>query len=358
MSFGVYPELSNREQEVLEYIIQNFIVTANPIASNTLVKKHRLNISSASVRSVMSSLERKGFLDHPHTSAGRVPTELGYRFYVNTLMKVSDLSVIEKDSLDKLNSFINVDMDDAVKSAARILARLSNLLAVVVAPKLAAGYFRKIELISLSSNRLMIVLSVESGLIKTISVEVEAEFSAKELEHVAGVLNERLSGLVLNEIPKKIHAMLSDFEVNDKTGLIRVFMDSADSIFEDHQLRNFHFGGVEYIAMQPEFSDLSNYRSIVELVENEDLIIHLFDETEDENMEGESSLDKREVKVRIGTENKIQQIEQCSVVSANYNIGSITGTIGLVGPTRMNYSRMIALVEQLANRFNKSGFDN
>ncbi|MEX0929263.1 MAG: heat-inducible transcriptional repressor HrcA [Balneolales bacterium] len=355
MSFSVYPELSNREQEVLEYIIQNFIVTANPIASKTLVSKHRLNISSASVRSAMNSLERKGFLDHPHTSAGRIPTELGYRYYVNSLMKVSDLSIIEKDTLDKLNSFINVDMDDAVKSAARILARLSNLLAVVVAPKLASGFFRRIELISLSSNRLMIVLTVESGLIKTISVEVEAEFSQKELEHVGRVLNERLSGLVLSDIPNKIHAMLSDFEESDKTGLIRVFIDSADTIFEDHQLRNFHFGGVEYIAMQPEFSDLSNYRSIVELIENEDLIIHLFDETED--VPDEKS-DKREVKVRIGTENKIQQIEQCSVVSANYSIGNITGTIGLVGPTRMNYSRMIALVEQLANRFNKSGFDN
>ncbi|MEX0780709.1 MAG: heat-inducible transcriptional repressor HrcA [Balneolales bacterium] len=358
MSFGVYPELSNREQEVLEHIIQNFIVTATPIASKTLVNKHKLNISSASVRSAMNSLERKGFLDHPHTSAGRIPTELGYRYYVNLLMRVSDLSVVEKTTLDKLNSYINVDMDDAVKSAARILARLSNLLAVVVAPKLASGLFRKIELISLSSTRLMIVLTVESGLIKTISVEVEAEISAKELDYVAQVLNERLSGMVLNEIPNKIHAMLADFEVNDKSGLIRVFIDSADSIFEDHQLRNFHFGGVEYIAMQPEFSDLSNYRSIVELVENDDLIIHLFDEYNEEIEGSDQSGENREVKVRIGTENKIQQIEQCSVVSANYNIGSITGTIGLVGPTRMNYPRMIALVEQLANRFNKSGFDN
>ncbi|MEX0686057.1 MAG: heat-inducible transcriptional repressor HrcA [Balneolales bacterium] len=355
MSFGVFPELSNREQEVLEYIIQNFIVTATPIASKTLVRKHKLNISSASVRSTMNSLEKKGFLDHPHTSSGRIPTELGYRYYVNSLMKVSTLSLVEEDSLDKLRTFINVDMDDAVKSAARILARLSNLLAVVVAPKLAAGTFRKIELISLSSHRVMIVLTVESGLVKTISIEVEAEFTLSELEHVSQVLNERLSGLVLSEIPKKIRAMLSDFEESDKTGLIRVFISSADTIFEDHQLRNFHFGGVEYIAMQPEFSDLSNYKSIVELIENEDLIIHLFDETGDKsNYQGSN----KDVKVRIGTENKIQQIEQCSVVSANYNIGTITGTIGLVGPTRMNYSRMIALVEQLANRFNKSGFDN
>jgi len=345
MNLTGFSELTNREQEVLRYIIQNFIVTASPVASKTLVNRYRLNISSATVRNAMNSLESKGLLDHPHTSSGRIPTEHGYRMYVNSLMQVSSLSNEERKILDTIQSYLTSDVDDAVQSAARILARLSNLLAVVIAPRLGQGVFRKIELVSISSNRILVVLTIESGIVKTLSVEVQTGIQPNELERVARFLNERLQGYKLSEITRKIDEMLADFESNDESGLIRVFIDSADTIFDDHQLRKFHFGGVEYMAMQPEFNDLVNYKGIVELLESEDMIIHLFDENS-------QTRNDHDVQIRIGKENKIQQIEQCSVVSANYHYGGVQGTIGLVGPTRMNYSRMVALVEQLANRFN------
>ena len=343
MNITGFPELTNREQEVLRYIIQNFIVTASPVASKTLVERYRLNISSATVRNAMNSLESKGYLDHPHTSSGRIPTEHGYRHYVNSLMQVSALSIEEKQILDTIQNFLTSDIDDAVQSAARILARLSNLLAVVITPKLGQGVFRKIELVSISSNRILVVLTIESGIVKTFSVEVQTEIEPRELERVARFLNERLQGYKLGEITRKIDEMLADYDEEVHSGLIRVFIDSADTIFDDHQLRKFHFGGVEYMALQPEFNDLGNYKGIVELLENEDMIIHLFDDNKNTG--------NREVQVRIGKENKIQQVEQCSVVSADYHYGGIKGTIGLVGPTRMNYSKMVALVEQLANRF-------
>lgn len=350
MSLMDYPELNVREKEVLQIIIQDFIKTANPVASKALVEQHRLNVSSATIRNAMSSLENKGLLDHPHTSAGRVPTEMGYRFYVNSLMHLPSLSRNEQFALDQISVTLNTGLDDAVVTAARLLAKLSNLLAVVIAPKLATGTFNKIEIISLSSTRLLIVLTIQSGLTKTVSIEVQSEISRADLDRVGSFLNERLQGQRLADIAVRIHEMLADYTHDDPSGLIRVFIDSADTIFEDQNVRKFHFGGAEYMAMQPEFSDLSRYRSIVELIENEDMIIHLFDNDL-------ATPDDREVRVRIGTENKIHQIEQCSVVSTNYNIGSITGTIGLVGPKRMNYPRMIALVEQLANRFNKVKFD-
>lgn len=353
MASAAYPELSNREQELLQYIIQNFIVSANPVASKTLVDRYKLNVSSATVRSTMNSLENKGLLDHPHTSAGRIPTELGYRFYVNSLMEVSTLSLAEEKTLDHLNTIIQNDFDDAVVGAARTLARLSNLLAVVIAPKLANGIFKKIELVNLGGNRMLVIITIESGLVKTLNIEVEADLDTSNLDNIARILNERLSGYSLQEISGKIHEMLSDDYSKDSTGLIRVFIDSADTIFEDHRHKNFHFGGVEYMAMQPEFNDLTSYRSIIELIENEDLIVHIMDRDSDQKIS--DGFDK-EVMIRIGSENKIQQIERCSVVSANYSIGSVSGTIGLVGPTRMDYPRMVTLVEQLANRFTKNSF--
>jgi heat-inducible transcriptional repressor len=350
MSLIEFPELSQREKEVLQFIIQDFIKTANPVASKTLVEQHRLNVSSATVRNAMNSLETKGFLDHPHTSSGRIPTELGYRFYVNTLMHFASLSRIDQYELDRISAVLASDLDEGVVSAARLLARLSNLLAVVIAPKLANGVFNRLEIISLSSTRLLVVLTIQSGIAKTVNIEVESALHPADMEKATRFLNERLQGQKLADIARKIREMLADYEDLDGSGLIRVFIDSADTIFEDHQVRKFHFGGAEYIAMQPEFSDLSKYRGIVELIENEDMIIHLL-----ENQD--SGADAAEVRVRIGTEHRIQQIEQCSVVSTHYSIGSVTGTIGLVGPKRMNYPRMIALVEQLANRFNRSKFD-
>ncbi len=349
MSLTEFPELNAREREILQFIIQDFIKTASPIASKTLVEAHRLNVSSATIRNAMNSLELKGFLDHPHTSAGRIPTEMGYRFYVDSLMRLTRLSANEQRALDQITAQLNADIDDAVITAARLLAKLSNLLAVVIAPKLGNGIFHRLELISLSSTRLLIVLTIQSGITKTISIEVQSEISRKDLERVSGILNERLQGRKLSEIARHIHEMLHEFESSDETGLIRIFIDSADTIFDDQQIRKFHFGGAEYMAMQPEFNDLSKYRSIVELIEDEDMIIHLF--------ENDSTTDN-EVRVRIGTENKLTQIEQCSVVSTKYSIGTVSGSIGLVGPKRMNYPRMVSLVEQLATRFNKVKIDN
>ncbi len=340
------PDLNLREKEVLQQIIQHFIITANPVPSKNLALAHNWNVSPATIRNVMQSLEKKGFINHLHTSSGRIPTEMGYRFYVDSLMRTSKLSKKEEEALNAWSETMNRGLNDAIQSASILLSRLSNLLAIVIAPRYADSVFRKLELIDIGSEKLLVVLTIVSGLVKTVTIEVENPITSADLRNVSAMLNERFSGLKIKEIAENIASVLSDVELEDKSGIVRVFMDSAEDIFEDVQVRRFYFGGAEYMAMQPEFSDLKNYRSIVELIENEDLIIHLFD---DEPKQEPIS----DVKIRIGSENKIQQIASCSVVSANYNLGNAKGTIGLVGPTRMNYPKMVALVEQLAGRLNQ-----
>lgn len=303
-------------------------------------------LSSATVRSVMQSLEKKGYIDHVHTSSGRVPTEVGYRFYVDSLMKSQRLTKKEQEVFNAWTESMNRGVNDAIQSASVLLSRLSNLLAIVIAPKYADSVFRKLELVDIGGDKLLIVLTILSGLIKTITIEVKNPFSITDLHNVSSILNERFFGLKLSEIASNINEVLSDVEALDTSGIVRVFIDSADDIFEDVQVRRFYFGGAEYMAMQPEFADLKNYKSIIELIENEDMIIHLFDQEE-------PGIIQPDVKIRIGSENKIQQIASCSVVSANYNLGNAKGTIGLVGPTRMNYPKMVALVEQFANRLNQ-----
>lgn len=339
-------ELSPREREILQRIIQTFIITANPVPSKAIYHTSGLNVSPATIRNTMNMLESRGFLDQIHTSSGRIPTEQGYRFYVNSLMNQSKLSKRERDVFDDFSETLQKTSDDHIfRTASLILSRLSNLLSVVIAPSYTSGLFRKMELIELSSNRLLVVITIDTGLIKTITIEIENPFTNRDLENISTLMNERFTGLKLSEISSNIKEVLSDIDIKEKTGIVRVFIESADDIFEDNQLRRFYFGGVEYMAMQPEFSDLKQYKSIIELVENDDLIVHLFDESSENST--------TDVTVKIGSENKLQQIEKCSVVSANYTMGSSKGTIGLVGPTRMNYPKMVVLVEQLANRLNK-----
>lgn len=340
------PDLSLREKEVLQQIIQHFIITANPVPSKNLAIAHNWNLSPATIRNVMQSLEKKGLIDQLHTSSGRIPTEKGYRYYVDSLMRTQKLSKKEQEALNAWEETMNRGLNDAIQSASILLSRLSNLLAIVIAPRYADSVFRKLELIDIGSDKLLVVLTIVSGLVKTVTIEVKNPITSADLRNVSAMLNERFSGLKIKEIAKNITSVLSDVELEDKSGIVRIFMDSAEDIFDDIQVRRFYFGGAEYMAMQPEFSDLKNYRSIVELIENEDLIIHLFDdETKQEPIS--------DVKIRIGSENKIEQIASCSVVSANYTLGNAKGTIGLVGPTRMNYPKMVALVKQLAGRLNQ-----
>lgn len=336
-------KLSEREQSVLQYIVQDFIISANPVASKQLAKQLELNVSSATIRNTMHLLEEKGLLSHPHTSAGRVPTDRGYRYYVNSLMELQELDANSQALIQEIDRGFTKDMDSGFQQTARIMARISNLLAVVITPKLADSILRNIQVISLSSHRLLIVLTIEQGLAKTLTIEIESEISTAEIQESAQRLNERLSGHKLNEIADKIAEMLADFGTEAQTGLIRVFIDSAESIFDDHVFQRFHFGGVEYMPMHPEFSDLKQYRGIVELIEDENLIVHLLE-----------NQDKDEpISITIGKENILEQAEQCSIVSARFNVGKHLGKVGLVGPTRMDYPKLVALIEQITNRINK-----
>jgi len=336
---GTYPDLSVRERRILKYTVQNFVQRAAPVSSGKLVKQHALDVSSATVRNTLSKLEEKGFLNQPHTSAGRIPTEMGYRYYVNELMQIEPLSNYELSALDDIKKALTGDFDNTLFQAAQLLARLSNMLALVISPKLASGVFKKLDLINVSESRLLVILTIESGLTKTVNIEVEHSLNRHQLEYVTRILNERLSGYPISEITEKVDLMLADKQAEDDTGLIEVFINSADTIFNQPSINKFYYGGIEYIALLPEFRDKSRYKKIINMLENDQLVIHLMDQLHA----------NEQVSVSIGTENNVQPIDQCSVVSAYYNIGNMSGKVGLVGPTRMNYGKMISLIDQLVS---------
>ena len=249
-------ELTEREKSILRYVIHQFILTANPVGSRNLSKKYNIGYSPATVRNVMSDLEESGFLGHPHTSAGRVPTDLGYRFYVNSLMETPQLSPDEVDFIESHFEHLNAETDEILKITSSILSNLTSQLAYVSYPKLGNAVLERIQLVSISSSRLLVVISVKSGMIRTITLEVETGLEKKNLSTIQRLLNERLSGITFTEIKKTISERVRSISNKDLKPVVRVFLDSVEEIFNDVKPNeNSIITGTKNLLNQPEFTD-------------------------------------------------------------------------------------------------------
>ena len=333
-------ELNEREKSILRYIIQQFILTASPVGSRNITKRYDLGISPATVRNIMSDLEDSGFIDHPHTSAGRIPTDKGYRFYVDSLMNVQIIDHNEKNLIDK--EFENkIDgRDELLKITSNILSKITRQLACVTYPKLETGALERLQIICLSSTRILVVMSIRGGLVKTITIEFASEIKESQINDVQNLLNERLSGLSFKEIRATFNERFKDVE-EDQKAIIRLFLDSADKVFKD--VRNsdgIYITGAKNVIQQPEFDDPERFQGVIELLEDKDIIVHILDKTEDMN--------SNDVYISIGKENEDQKLLDYSLITKEYKIGDVSGHLGIIGPKRMEYSKVIAIVDYVA----------
>lgn len=331
--------LSNREKEVLRYIVDNFIRYGLPVGSRLISKQTGLNLSSATIRNVMSDLEDLNLLETPHTSAGRKPTDKGYRYYVDELMGKENLN---KNEIDLIKSNIEesknniYDSDDLLSATSKLLSMISHQLAVVTQPFLSSGIFEKLEVFSISSLKLLLIITIKSGYVKTLIMEIENEIQFSKIERITQILNERLSGLTLLQIKESYSERINDF-INEEPELLQLFFDSIDKINSDDEKGNkVHISGTGEIIRHPEFEDHNNFKNIIRLTENKNLVIHIFQNP------GKSNED---VTIKIGTENDEKTLKDYSIVCADYSIGEVNGKIGIIGSKRLNYAKMISLVE-------------
>ncbi|HQJ47307.1 MAG TPA: heat-inducible transcriptional repressor HrcA, partial [Ignavibacteriaceae bacterium] len=200
MSPVLHENLNEREKLILRSIVQQFILTAAPVGSRNITRKFDVGVSPATVRNIMSELEDSGFINHPHTSAGRIPTDKGYRYYVDSLMEISALNSTEKSIIEKGLDSKLLEKEQILKVASKLLSNITKQIACVTYPTLDKGILTKIQLVSLSSTRMLVVVSIQSGLIKTITLEFESEIEESSIPEVESILNERLSGLTFQEI--------------------------------------------------------------------------------------------------------------------------------------------------------------
>jgi len=331
----LFDELSKREKTILRYIIEDFIQTANPVGSRYISKNSDLNLSPATIRNVMSDLEGLNFLTHQHTSGGRMPTDKGYRYFVNELMDVEPLKLTEIELLKtQLNEGDRIS-DEIYKEVSKILGKLTKEISVVSQPYLSEGVFEKLELVNLSSSKLLVVVSIKSGLVRTLIFDMESALSGDMLGNVTGILNEKLSGLSLKEIRKTFLDRIRD--MNEETReVIKIFIDSIDRIFQDEKEgMTLYIGGTTDILSQPEFGDTENYKNIIELTDEKNIVVHVLNSLTQEDTG---------IAISIGSENQDQKLLNYSVVCKTYSIGDVKGKIALIGPRRMNYSKMVSML--------------
>lgn len=327
--------LSEREKIILRLIIEDFIQTANPVGSRYISKKTDINLSPATIRNVMSDLEDLFYITHPHTSGGRVPTDKGYRYFVNELMDIEPLKSNEKTKLKKMVEDADLSGDEIFKEVSKILGKLTKELSIVSQPYLSNGILEKLELVSLSSTKLLVVVSIKSGLVRTILFDVESEISRDKIENISRMLNEKLSGLTLKDIRGTYKDRIGNIKDHD-TGIIKIFVDSIDKIFQDEkQGVTLYFGGTVEVLSQPEFGKAAEYKNIIELTDDKDVVVHVLNNL---------PTDVKGYAVSIGEENKDDKLKNYSVVSTTYNVGDVSGKIALIGPRRMDYSKLISLL--------------
>jgi heat-inducible transcriptional repressor len=326
--------LNDREREILSAVVRHFILTATPVGSRQLSRKEGLDLSPATVRNVMADLEEMGLLYHTHTSAGRVPSDLGYRLYVNDLMESRDLSSAEREAIEREFEGISQDMDEIMAVTARVLSSASKLLAIVLVPALDDAILRRIDLVRVSDTRMLVVISLESGPVKTIMVELEQTIAEDMLRLMNQAINDRLSGLTLSQVRSEIGDRISTVPLTHP-GLVRFFVDSAERLFTFSDREDVKIGGRAEVLSQPEFSEPRTMRGIIELIEDKDIIVHL--------LQGQG-IDNR-VSISIGSENPDMRAKDLSVLASNYSTPLISGRLGVIGPTRMDYSKLRSLVE-------------
>ena len=332
-------ELSQRERSILDILIGSYIVTGEPVGSRT-VSKIGLGLSAATIRNSMADLEEKGYLMHPHTSAGRVPTDKGYRYYVDDLMSQEELAQVVREQIRKrIEAHVREgNVQILLEQVSKVIADVSHNLGMALAPTFEQGTFRRLEMIPLSESKLLLVLTIESGLVKTMVMEIDSDIRTKDLDETRRMVNERLSGLTILEIRDSVEDRLRSLsQVSPR--LLRLICHSADSLFQFSDGGDLHFGGARNFLLQPEFSsDQEMLASLFDLLEERDSIVAMLNDR----------VDKEGITITIGNEHASPGLKNCSLLTSRYRVGNTSGVIGVIGPKRMPYARVVPLVQYVA----------
>ena len=325
--------LTDRRQRILRALIEEYVARALPVGSRTLTERYCLGVSSATVRNDLSALEEAGFIEQPHTSAGRIPTDAGYRAFVDELL-ASGEGAQEGPYRDVAASLRAAagELDGLLERTSEALTRLTDCLSIVGAPSVLASHIRQLSLISLSAHQALVVVVTEDGQVVNRSLAFAEEVAPEELAAVQGLINSVFAGRSPAEVRERLDAAALE---ELRAPLARLVIDEVMACLEENDLAHTYRLGLSSLMRKPEFSDASSLAPVMEALEDDAMLLHVLDGAA---CDGDSLL------VRIGRENDAGELHRMSVVAAKYGRGEAEGFVCVVGPTRMDYGRVIQAV--------------
>lgn len=329
--------LTDRQLLIFQVIVDDFIQSAQPVGSRSLSKKDKITFSSATIRNEMSDLEELGFIEKTHTSSGRIPSEKGYRYYVDHLLAPQKLNQQDVHKLKSVFAERIFELEKIVQKSAKILSELTNYTSIVLGPAVKENKLKRIQIIPLNSQTAIAIIVTDSGHVENRMFHLPETMDSSDLEKLVNILNERLAGASIESLNDKIYkevAILLRQHINNYDYILHSVADALK--VPAHE--KLFFGGKSNMLSQPEFHDIDKIKSLMDMIEQEDRIYELIRKN------------KSGIHVNIGKENNNSAMDNCSLITATYSVGAEQlGTIAILGPTRMEYSRVISLLDYISS---------
>lgn len=331
-------DLDERKKKVLQAIIEEYINTAEPVSSGSITKGYGLDYSSATIRNDMAQLENIGFLDKPHTSAGRVPSAKGYRYYVNELLKEDNLSLEEiKYIKNKLEIKVN-EIEDLTKVATTTLSEITHYTTVAVGPKADKQIIEEIKFVSLGQRMLMVVIVTDTGLVKETIIKFDEDVTESQVDTLNALFNNRLKGKPLAKIDRPMAEYIFS-EVHYSIGIMQAIIEQINRIVEEEN-NNIFLEGAKKSFDLPEFKSMKVAKNFVNLIDTKEEMLEIFNSGEAED-----------INVFIGDDDENSNLKDFSIITFKHTVGNKDlGTIGIIGPKRMDYSKVIAVMKYISKK--------
>lgn len=328
--------LNERKKKILQIIIEDYISSAEPVGSRTIARKYDLELSPATIRNEMSDLELLGYLEQPHTSAGRIPSAQAYRFYVDALIEPGTLTDNDMALIDGWYNERRRNIDDIFQSTAKILSRMTQNVSMVLTNQQTIANFCYLKFLPLDSQHAILCIVADDGSIDTNVVDIPLGMSSEEMDYLAGKMSKLLEDRNLSDISVEILQNVHTDVVEDKL-IFSSLLQAVRKMTGRRQEQKVFLGGTKQLLNQPEFRDVERVRNLLGILEEEKVLKDLLQGGEDSGL-----------KVTIGSENKFTGIQDCSMVQATYRLnGQIVGTMAVLGPTRMEYGKVISVMDYL-----------
>lgn len=335
--------LDDRKKKILRAIIDDYINTAEPIGSRTIARKHELGLSSATIRNEMADLEELGFLAQPHTSSGRVPSDKGYRFYVDQLIDVDKIALKELESIKHELEVKITEVELLVKAAASILSRATKYTTMATAPHISTVTIKAVQLVWVEEGKILVVLVINGNIVKNVLVKLSRGFSKDKTVMLSNLLNDKLRNISIYKVAVILAAQVTEefgFEAEVYNEICIAIIDCINQV----DSVDYFLEGTKNILNFPEFKNVERAKDFLDMLDQKDLICKLLG----------SYGNDCDLNVQIGGENEIIEVKDCSLIITNYSVGeSVVGSIGIIGPTRMDYGQVIGYMSYLRKHLNE-----